>query len=228
MVTRLEILSDPVCPWCYIGKAKLDRALEKRPDHPFNIQWRPFQLNPDMPTEGMDNAAYLSAKFGGPEGARKVYARIEQTALDAGIDVDFSRISRKPNTINAHRLLHWAGIEDRQGLVANQLFHRFFKLGQDIGATDVLLDVAKTVGMDHTVTQRLLEGDADMAEIRAADARARDMGVTGVPTFILGGKYVLTGAQETEVWLSVIDEIVEKSQAMDHKPAEPSGLTDTF
>ncbi|MEM9641899.1 MAG: DsbA family oxidoreductase [Pseudomonadota bacterium] len=228
MVTRLEILSDPVCPWCYIGKAKLDRALEKRPDHPFNIQWRPFQLNPDMPTEGMDNATYLSAKFGGPEGARKVYARIEQTALDAGIDVDFSRISRKPNTINAHRLLHWAGIEDRQGLVANQLFHRFFKLGQDIGATDVLLDVAKTVGMDHTVTQRLLEGDADMAEIRAADARARDMGVTGVPTFILGGKYVLTGAQETDVWLSVIDEIVEKSQAMDHKPAEPSGLTDTF
>lgn len=228
MVTRLEILSDPVCPWCYIGKAKLDRALEKRPDHPFNIQWRPFQLNPDMPTEGMDNAAYLSAKFGGPEGAQKVYARIEQTALDAGIDVDFSRISRKPNTINAHRLLHWAGIEDRQGLVANQLFHRFFKLGQDIGATDVLLDVAKTVGMDHTVTQRLLEGDADTAEIRAADARARDMGVTGVPTFILGGKYVLTGAQETEVWLSVIDEIVEKSQAMDHKPAEPSGLRDTF
>ncbi|MEM9794096.1 MAG: DsbA family oxidoreductase [Pseudomonadota bacterium] len=228
MVTRLEILSDPVCPWCYIGKAKLDRALEKRPDHPFNIQWRPFQLNPDMPTEGMDNAAYLSAKFGGPEGAQKVYARIEQTALDAGIDVDFSRISRKPNTINAHRLLHWAGIEDRQGLVANQLFHRFFKLGQDIGATDVLLDVAKTVGMDHTVTQRLLEGDADTAEIRAADARARDMGVTGVPTFILGGKYVLTGAQETEVWLSVIDEIVEKSQAMDHKPTEPSGLTDTF
>ncbi|MEO1312546.1 MAG: DsbA family oxidoreductase [Pseudomonadota bacterium] len=214
MATRLDIISDPICPWCYIGKVKLDRALAQRDVHPFEIQWKPFQLNPDMPAGGMDRTTYLNDKFGGPQGAAEVYGRIERMAVEAGLDVDFARISRTPNTIDAHRLLRWAGIEGRQAQVANQLFHRYFKQGQDISARDVLTEVARTAGMDAEAIERLLSGDADTAEVRAQDEEARAMGVTGVPTFILGGKYVLTGAQETQTWLSIIDELLEKTADM--------------
>jgi len=214
MATRLDIISDPICPWCYIGKTKLDRALEARPDHPFTITWRPFQLNPDMPAEGMDRRAYLEGKFGGPEGAQSFYGQIEAAAVAAGLDVDFSKITRTPNTIDAHRLIRWAGIEGRQAFVANQLFHRYFKLGEDIGARDTLLDVAKSVGMDVEMTTRLFESDADIKETRAEDENARNMGVGGVPTFLIGGKYVVNGAQGPETWIKVIDELHELSTNM--------------
>ena len=214
MTTALDIISDPICPWCYIGKVRLDRALEQRPDHPFDIRWRVFQLNPDMPREGMDRQAYLEAKFGGPEGAARTYGHIEQMARESGLDIDFSRMIRTPNTLDAHRLLRWARVEGRQTLVANQLFHRYFKKGEDIGDHAVLVDVARTVGMDADVIARLLEGDADMAEVRAEDEQARRMGVTGVPIFIIGGKYVVQGAQDTDLWLQVIDEIAEKTAQM--------------
>ena len=113
-MVKLDILSDPICPWCYIGKANLDRALSQRPDHELAIEWHPFQLNPDMPDEGMDRRTYLETKFGGKERAVTVYAQIEQAAKVAGLDVDFGAIKRTPNTINAHRLIHWAGVEGRQ------------------------------------------------------------------------------------------------------------------
>ena len=106
----LDILSDPICPWCYIGKANLDRALAARPGHPLTIQWHPFQLNPDMPAGGMDRRAYLEAKFGGREAAVQVYGRIADAAEAAGLSIDFAGISRTPNTIDAHRLIHWAGL----------------------------------------------------------------------------------------------------------------------
>ena len=214
MSTRLDIISDPICPWCYIGKARLDRALEQRPDHTFDIHWRPFQLNPEMPAEGMDRQAYLEWKFGGPEGAARVYGQIEQTARDTGLDIDFAAIKRTPNTIDAHRLIRWARVDGRQTLVVNQLFHRYFRQGQDISDHAVLIDVAKTVGMDEALVTRLLSGDADLAETRVEDAKAREMGVTGVPTFIIGNAYVVQGAQDTDMWLKVIDEIVEKTKAM--------------
>lgn len=214
MTTTLDIISDPICPWCYIGKVKLDRALESRPDHPFDIRWTPFQLNPEMPPGGMDRTAYLEQKFGGPDGARQVYGRIESIALDAGLDIDFSRISRTPNTLDTHRLLRWAGIEGRQPQVANQLFHRYFKLGQDISDPAVLIEVAETAGLDAPAIAQLLTGDADLAAVQAEDTKAREMGVTGVPTFLIGGKYVVTGAQETETWGRIIDELIEKTREL--------------
>jgi predicted DsbA family dithiol-disulfide isomerase len=214
MSTRLDIISDPICPWCYIGKTRLDAALAERPDHPFLITWRPFQLNPDMPKEGMGRREYLEGKFGGPEGATRIYGQIEDAAKAAGLDVDFSKMLRTPNTIDAHRLLRWAAIEGRQAVVANQLFHRYFKLGQDIGARDVLIDIAKTAGMDAEVTARLLHSDADLAETRAEDEQARGMGVTGVPTFLIGGKYVVTGAQDSATWIKIIDELTEMTAKM--------------
>ena len=206
-MTTLDILSDPICPWCYIGKVKLDRALEARPDFHFDIHWRPFQLNPDMPPEGMDRRTYLETKFGGPEGAHQVYGQIETAAEAAGLDIDFAAITRTPNTIDAHRLIRWARIEGRQSLVVNQLFHRYFKKGEDISDHAVLVSVAESAGLDAELVRRLLASDADLEETRAADAEARQMGVTGVPTFIVGQRYAVPGAQDTEMWIRAMDEI---------------------
>ncbi len=210
-MVKLDILSDPICPWCYIGKTYLDRALEARPDHPFAIEWHPFQLNPDMPAEGMDRRAYLEAKFGGPEGAVEVYGRIENTAKAAGLAIDFDAIRRTPNTIDAHRLIHWSGLEGRQTATVTRLFKAYFENGQDIGDRAVLLDIAEGVGLDRAMIERLLDSDADLEDIRARDAHARERGVTGVPTFVLANTHVLPGAQPTELWTKVLDEIASQS-----------------
>lgn len=212
-MTTLDIISDPICPWCYIGKTKLDRALEAAPYHPFEIQWRPFQLNPDMPAGGMDRREYLELKFGGREGAISVYGEIARTAEAAGLDIAFEKIKRTPNTLNAHRLIRWAGVEEKQTRVVSLLFKQYFKEGQDISDQDVLVDVATSVGMDGDLVRRLLEGDADLAETIAEDKKAREMGVQGVPCFIVGASYAISGAQEVETWSNIITEIVEKSNS---------------
>ena len=211
-MTTLDIISDPICPWCYIGKAKLDRALEAAPEHPFEIQWRPFQLNPDMPAEGMDRREYLEWKFGGREGAIKVYGEIAKTAEATGLEIAFDKIKRTPNTLNAHRLIRWAQVEEKQSAVVSQLFKRYFHEGHDISDVDVLVDVATTVGMDGDLVRRLLDGDSDLAETIAEDKKAREMGVQGVPCFIIGASYAVQGAQNTDVWANIITEIIEKSK----------------
>jgi len=203
----LDILSDPICPWCYIGKTQLDRALAERPDHPFEIAWHPFQLNPDMPREGRDRRSYLEAKFGGPERAAGVYGQIAQAAKGAGIEIDFASIPRTPNTLDAHRLIHWAGLAGRQDAVVDALFKAYFHDGRDIGDADTLTEIATACGLDGAMTARLLAGDGDRAELAARDAQARARGVRGVPTFIIGARHVLTGAQPVDVWTKVIDGI---------------------
>lgn len=212
-MVKLDILSDPICPWCYIGKHHLDRALEAHPDHPFEIEWHPFQLNPDMAKEGMDRRAYLEGKFGGPEGATQVYGRIEETAKAVGLDIDFPAIQRTPNTLNAHRLIHWAGLEGRQTAVVSRLFVAYFREGKDIGDSEVLISIAAGCGMDEEMTRTLLSGDADAEDIKARDAHARSRGVTGVPTFVVANQYVLTGAQPPELWGKVIGEISTQAEA---------------
>jgi predicted DsbA family dithiol-disulfide isomerase len=206
-MVKLDILSDPICPWCHIGKRLLDNALTARPDHPFAIEWHPFQLNPDMPRAGMDRRAYLQAKFGGRENAARVYAEIDEKARAAGLQIDFGAIRRTPNTLDAHRLIHWAGIEGRQQAVVSFLFEAYFHEGRDIGDRDVLAAIAARAEMDAAVVAQLLAGDADVQAIRARDAHARERGVTGVPTFIVAERHVLVGAQPTELWLKVIAEL---------------------
>ena len=212
---KLDILSDPICPWCYIGKAHLDRALTARPDHRFEIEWHPFQLNPEMPADGMDRREYLETKFGGREQAVKVYAQIEDAAISAGLKLDFGAIKRTPNTIDAHRLIHWAGLEGRQTAVVTRLFKANFEEGLDISDHQVLIDIATAAEMDPGVTERLLNSDADLDDIRARDAHARDRGVTGVPTFLIANQHVVPGAQQPELWLQVIDELSETLNATD-------------
>ncbi|MBR9649836.1 DsbA family oxidoreductase [Thalassovita aquimarina] len=205
---KLDILSDPICPWCYIGKTYLDRALEQRPNHPFVIEWHPFQLNPDMPREGVDRRAYLESKFGGKDGAIKAYMPVVEHAEQAGLTINFDAIERTPNTLNAHRLIHWAAIEGRQTAAVSALFRAYFQEGRDIGDRDTLADIADSIGMDAAVARRLLESDADEQNIRDRDTAAREMGVNSVPTFIVASQHAVPGAQPTDLWLKVIDEIM--------------------
>ncbi|TDK44996.1 DsbA family oxidoreductase [Antarcticimicrobium luteum] len=207
---KLDILSDPICPWCYIGKANLDRALAAIPDHPFVIEFHPFQLNPDMPAGGMDRRAYLEAKFGGKEGAARAYAPVVEHARAAGLTINFDRMQRTPNTLDAHRLIHWAGIEGRQYAAVSALFTAYFVDGRDIGDHEVLSDLADSLGMDASVVMKLLASDADREDIRRRDAHSREMGVTSVPTFIVAGKHAVPGAQPPEMWQKVIEELKDQ------------------
>ena len=204
---RLDIFSDPVCPWCYVGKANLDRALADHPDHPFVIQWHPFQLNPDMPPEGVDKRAYLEQKFGGKARVDAVHERLREVARAAGVDMNPDKPQRIPNTLNAHRLIHWAGIEGVQQAVVNALMRAYWTEGRDIGDLATLADIAGENGMNREATLRLLQSDADADDIAARDQDARHKGVNAVPTFLIAQQYVVSGAQPPETWGKVIAEL---------------------
>ena len=214
MMIRLDIFSDPVCPWCYIGKANLDRALEAHADHPFRIEWHPFQLNPDMPAEGVDKHDYLAAKFG-EDRLVQIHLRLKEASRAAGAEIDPDTPRRMPNTLDAHRLIHWAGLEGRQTAVVSAIMRAYWREGRDIGNAGVLADIAAAAGMDRAVTARLLASDADADDIRARDADARAKGVSAVPTFLIAQQYVVSGAQPPDVWSRVIEELVEKAKAAD-------------
>lgn len=218
MVT-LDIISDPICPWCYIGKARLDQAIAETGIDPFDISWRIFQLNPTMPRNGMDRREYLEAKFGGPEGAERVYSRVRQTAAESGLDLAFDKIKRTPNTFDAHRLIRWAKATGNQPAVVSELFHRYFENGEDISDHETLLDAAVAAGMERPVVAKLLAGDADRDVLSDEEEAARNMGVSGVPCFVIGGRYVLNGAQDVATWKRVITEIGEVL-AKENAPAD--------
>ena len=218
----LDILSDPICPWCYIGWSHLARAMESRPDHPFTITWHPFQLNPDMPSEGMDRRVYLETKFGGQDAAVQAYLPVSEHAERAGLNLKLDQIPRTPNTLDAHRLIHWAGLEGRQTPTALALFRAYFQDGRDIGDPEVLADIAHAVGFEDGVVARLLASDADRDDIRKRDAHSRQRGVSAVPTFVIANQHVLSGAQPPELWIQVIDDIAAQlASQSDAGAAEP-------
>jgi predicted DsbA family dithiol-disulfide isomerase len=194
-------------------QTNLDRALERHPEHPFEIEWHPFQLNPDMAEGGVDRRDYLEAKFGGQANAAGVYARVDEAARAAGLEIDWGAIPRVPNTLDAHRLIHWAGLEGRQTPVVSALFRAYWREGRDIGDRAVLLDIAEAAGLDRAVIHRLYESGADADDIRARDAWARERGVTGVPTFVVANSHVVPGAQPPELWDQVIGEIAAQLAA---------------
>lgn len=204
---RLDIFSDPVCPWCYLGKANLDRALEAHPDHPFVIEWHPFQLNPDMPPEGVDKRDYLLKRFGSQAQLQEIHDRFRQIARQNGVPMDPDTPKRIPNTLNAHRLVHWAGLEGRQAFAVAALMRAYWVEGRDIGNLGVLADIAAGIGMDRAVVERLLASDADLDTVTAREAHARERGVSAVPTFLIANQYVVSGAQPPELWARAIDEM---------------------
>ncbi|MDA9301746.1 MAG: DsbA family oxidoreductase [Rhodobacterales bacterium] len=208
-MAKIDIISDPICPWCYIGKTRLDRALELNPTHNFIIEWHPFQLNPAMPKDGMDRREYLEAKFGGQKEAIEVYSNIDKTATETGLSLNFGGIKRTPNTIDAHRLIHWAGIEGRQNSIIDRLFKAYFQEGRDISEHSVLTRIASAAGMDQDVVRNLLKSDADKEDIKARDTDARKRGIQGVPAFVVANEYVIQGAQTIDIWDNIIKEIQE-------------------
>ena len=209
---KLDILSDPICPWCYIGKNNLDRVLAKEPINPFTIEWHPFQLNPEMPLAGMNRQDYLEQKFGGKQNAYRVYSRISSTAVKAGLNLELQLIKKTPNTLNAHRLIHWAGIEGLQNSVVSALFESYFVKGEDIGDLSTLVKIGASVGLDNDLISKLLKEDTELIEIKQRDANSRERGVTGVPTFIIANTHVLPGAQTEELWSSILLDIKQLKQ----------------
>lgn len=204
---QLDVISDPICPWCYIGKTRLDQALAARPSHPFVIQYHPFQLNPEMPRAGTDRQSFYRDKLGGAERAAEINDAIRAAARDSGLDFDPDANPRIPNTLDAHRLIVWADVEGAADKVVDALFHAYWQDGRDIGDREVLSDIADGAGLDAAMIRRLLASDADLTLVVERDAAFRAMGVTGVPTFIVDRKQAVSGAQPAFLWVQVIDEI---------------------
>lgn len=202
---KLDIFSDVICPWCFIGKRRLERALEQRPDVTLDTQWRAFQLNPDMPDEGMDRQTYLQTKFGGPERASQIYDRINAVGDGEGIAFRFDLIKRTPNTVKAHRLIRIATEQGASEKIVNRMFDGYFLEGVDIGDRDALVEIAKVGGLDEDETRRHLDGDEGVAEVWAETRYAYENGINGVPCFIFNRRYAVSGAQEPEAFFPLFD-----------------------
>ena len=216
---QIDVISDTICPWCFIGKRRLARAMALRPAIAFDVRWRPFQLNPTMPAAGMERGAYLTAKFGMAD-AGQMYRQIAAEGEKDGIVFAFDAIRRTPNTIDSHRLIRWAEAAGVQDDIVERLFIAYFENGEDIGDVRVLADIADLCGMDGVAVAELLEGDTDTALVQREDALAREMGVTGVPAFIFGGRLALSGAREAEVMAAVIDKALEMGEQPAPEPEE--------
>jgi len=211
---QIDVVSDTVCPWCFIGKRRLARALEMRPEIAFDVQWRPYQLDPNIPREGVDRASYMKAKFGDGPRVAAMSESLKAEGLREGISFAFEKIDRRPNTIDSHRLIRWAAVAGIQDSVVERLFAAYFLEGRDIGDPGVLEFLAADVGMDSVQVAELLADDTDRAAVEREAKLAGEMGITGVPTFIFASKYVISGAREAEVLVQVIDKALENEEQL--------------
>ena len=209
---QIDVFSDPICPWCFIGKRRLERALAARPSIPSTINWRAFQLNPAMPAAGMDRGAYLTTKFGSATEADRLYRHIGQVGALEGIEFRFDAITVTPSTIDAHRLIRFAGLHDYQDTVTENLFSAYFLRGLDIGDRSTLLEIGEDVGLETDLIDRYLSSTEDIEAVRNEDMHARQIGIEGVPCFIVNGRYALSGAQEPEAFFSLFDMVQEEAR----------------
>ncbi|MBL8700175.1 MAG: DsbA family oxidoreductase [Alphaproteobacteria bacterium] len=200
----IDIVSDVICPWCFIGKRRLERALQLAPQADLEITWRPFQLNPDFPPEGMDRAEYLRAKFGDANGGN-MYQRLRAAAAPDGIDFAFEKIRRTPNTLKPHRLIRWAAGAGRQDAMVEALFRGYFLEGENLSDDGTLVRLAQSAGADPAAAAAYLASDQDVETIRQEDAFARQVGITGVPCFIVDRKFALSGAQPPEALIELFE-----------------------
>jgi predicted DsbA family dithiol-disulfide isomerase len=194
MTLSVDVISDVICPWCFIGKRRLEKAIADA-GMPVDIRWRPYQLDPTIPPEGKDRRAYMEAKFGSGDRIRQIHERVVATGAEDGIDFAFDRIKVSPNTLDAHRLVRWVGDAGAQDAVVEALFNAYFTEGRDVGDHAVLGDIAASSGLDRGELMKRLASDEDRDAVRAEIDQARRIGVTGVPTFILANRYALVGAQ---------------------------------
>ncbi|MEK9754151.1 MAG: DsbA family oxidoreductase [Rhodospirillaceae bacterium] len=201
----VQVIFDTICPWCFIGKRRLEMALAIRPEIEARLRWRPFLLNREMPPEGIDRTAYLICKFGSEARVRRIYGTIAETGQSVDIDFAFDRIDRTPNSVDSHRLVRFAERGGKAGDVVERLFVNFFLGGRDIGSRKVLLDIAEETGLDGATVARYLEADDDIDFVYDENNRAHRMGVNGVPAFVFNDRMVIAGAQETQVLARMLD-----------------------
>jgi predicted DsbA family dithiol-disulfide isomerase len=201
----IDVVSDVVCPWCYLGKKRLERALANEPGEPIKVHWRPYQLDPSIPKGGLERRAYMINKFGDDGRIEAAHERLSALGAEEGIAFAFDKIARAPNTLDAHRLIRWAIVTGAQDKVVDRLFALYFEQGRDIGDRALLIETAGECGMDKEVVEKLFAEGADEDEVRAEIAQAQNLGVTGVPFFIFAQRFGVPGAQSADVLATAID-----------------------
>jgi predicted DsbA family dithiol-disulfide isomerase len=212
---QIDFISDTVCPWCFIGKRRLARAIAMRPNISFDVRYRPYRLDPTVPKGGMDREAYMAAKFGKNAGVSEAQQMIAAEGAKEGIEFDFAAIKRRPDTIDSHRLIRWAEMTGAQDEVVERLFAAYFQNGEDIGDIRVLAGIADVSGMDGSQVADMLESDQDVSLMEREDKLAHEMGVTGVPAMIFANKVAVSGAREPQVLAMVIDKALEMASQME-------------
>ncbi len=215
----VEVFSDTVCPWCYVGKRRFEQAASARPDLAIELRWLPFELNPDMPAGGADRAQYLLAKFGNADRFAEAQRTLRDIGAGIGIDFQFQRIARMPNTRRSHALIAWAaGAQGGHGAgvqsdVKDRVLRAYFSEGRDIGDPEVLASISADAGLDPAAARIAIDEPALHEEIASLEARAQSWGISGVPAFVFERRYLVSGGQEPQVFLQVMDKLVAERAA---------------
>ncbi len=204
---QIDVVSDVVCPWCFIGKRRLEKALALKPDIPVEVRYHPYFLNPWVPREGISRDEYLTTKFGSPERYKSIAGRVSDAAASEGLTYAVDKMKRQPNTLDCHRLIMWAQSTGKAPAMKQRLMDLYFTEGADLSDREVLVQAASDIGMDPAKTRELLASDADVDRVEAAANSAKDAGIDGVPTFILGGVAAVSGAQAPEVLANAIEQV---------------------
>ena len=210
---RIDVVSDVVCPWCFIGKRRLEKAIALNPDIPVEVHWRPYFLNDWIPREGISREQYLTTKFGSPERYKGIAQRVSAAASAEGLTYAIDKISRQPNTLDAHRLIHWADATGKAAEMKQKLMDLYFTEGADLTNHAVLVQAAADIGLDPEDIRAALESDRDVAEVEREALSAKEAGIEGVPCFIFSGKFAVSGAQEPEYLAEAIARIAQAADA---------------
>jgi predicted DsbA family dithiol-disulfide isomerase len=207
-VIKIDVVSDVVCPWCYIGKRRLEKAIDQlKDDFEFEVEYHPFELNPTMPAEGRNQKEYLSAKFGGEERYRQITSHTEKTAAQEGLSFDFSKQKTSPNTLDSHRLIAFAKSKGKQAELKEALMSAYFEKGIDLTQNKNLVAIAVEHGLDAHETEQFLKSDNLTAEVKLEEQLNYQRGISGVPFYIINNKYGVSGAQPTDVFVNALTEI---------------------
>jgi predicted DsbA family dithiol-disulfide isomerase len=202
---RIDVVSDVVCPWCFIGKRRLEKALAMKPDVPVELHWRPYFLNDWIPREGISREEYLTTKFGGVDRYKGIAQRVAAAAREEGLTYAIDKISRQPNTLDAHRLIRWADAAGKAAQMKQKLMDLYFTEGADLTDRDVLARAAGEVGLDADKTRADLASDKDVADVEREATAAKEAGIQGVPMYIFDGRFAVSGAQAPEYLADAIE-----------------------
>jgi len=210
---RIDVVSDVVCPWCFIGKHRLEKALALRPDIPVEVHWRPYFLNDWIPREGISREQYLTTKFGSPERYKGIAQRVTAAAAEEGLTYDAAKMKRQPNTLDCHRLIRWAENAGKAAEMKQKLMDLYFTQGADLTERETLVQAAADVGLDAEQVRAALASDQDVEQIEQEAQSAKQAGIEGVPCFIFGGKFAVSGAQSPEYLADAIDRMAQAQDA---------------